>query len=184
MGWRVAVDVGGTFTDVVAVDEATGEEVVFKTSSSPDDPSRAFLEGIQGVLAARDLDAGDIATLFHGTTTATNAILEAKYARMGLIVTYGYRAVLECARQTIPGDFGDITWWIKPPRVVPLEYVREVAGRIDARGQELRALDEEQLRELAAEFRELDISAIAVCLLHSYRDPRHEQRARDVILDV
>jgi N-methylhydantoinase A len=183
MGWRVAVDVGGTFTDVVALNEDTGEEEVFKTSSTGDDPSRAFLAGIEGILASSELASDQVTMLFHGTTIATNAILEAKYARMGLIVTRGYRAMLECARQTIPGDFGDITWWIKPRRVVPLEFVREVEGRLDFRGSEIRPLDEDTIREFAAEFRELDISAIAISFLHSYRNPIHEQRARGIVLD-
>ena len=125
MGWRIGVDTGGTFTDVVAVDEATGQRFVRKTSSTPDDPSRAFSTGIRELLDEVGVDANEVSFISHGTTVATNAILESKYARLGLLVTCGYREMLEVGRQTVPGDFGDITWWIKPPRVVPLEWVRE-----------------------------------------------------------
>ena len=138
MSWRVAVDTGGTFTDIVAVDEASGELVVRKTPSTPDDPADAFEQAL-GMLP---IAVEDISIALHGTTVATNAILEAKYAPLGLIVTEGYRELLEVARQTVPGEFGDITWWIKPPRVVPLEHVREVGGRLDHVGVELRPLDE------------------------------------------
>ena len=147
--WRVAVDTGGTFTDVVAVEEATGERVVRKLASTPDDPSAAFA----AALDALPLGRGDVAMVAHGTTVATNAILEADYARLGLIVTEGYREMLEVGRQTVPGDFGDITWWIKPPRVVPLELVREVGGRLDHEGVQLRPLDEQAVRCAASSAR-------------------------------
>ncbi|MCY4086947.1 MAG: hydantoinase/oxoprolinase family protein [Actinomycetia bacterium] len=176
--WRVAVDTGGTFTDVVAVEEATGKRVVRKLASTPDDPSAAFA----AALDALPLHSGDVSMVVHGTTVATNAILEADYARLGLIVTEGYREMLEVGRQTVPGDFGDITWWIKPPRVVPLELVREVGGRLDHEGAELRALDEQAVRRAAREFRALGIGAVAVSMIHSYRNPSHEERARELVL--
>ncbi len=175
MTWRLAVDVGGTFTDVVALNEDTGEEEVVKTASTPDDMSQAFLTGIEEIVSSLEIEAPDVGMLFHGTTVATNAILEAKYAPMGLIVPTGFREMLECARQTVPGDFGDIMWWINPPRVVPLELIREIEGRLNFRGEELRPLDDDEIRLRAAEFRELGIEAIAVSLLHSYRDPSHEE---------
>lgn len=181
MSWRIGIDTGGTFTDVVALNDVTGEEKVFKTSSIPDDPSRAFLAGIEGVLAEIGASASDVAMLLHGTTVATNAVLEAKYSRLGLIVTNGYRHMLEVARQNVPGEFGAITWWIKPPRVVPLELVREVEGRLNYRGEELRPLDELQIRLAAREYRDLGVQAIAVSFLHSYQNPVHEERAREII---
>jgi N-methylhydantoinase A len=183
VSWRIAVDTGGTFTDVVALNGATGEELVFKTSSTPDDPSRAFEAGIRGVLEQMDDEAAAVEMVLHGSTVATNAILEAKYSRMGLIVTRGYRHMLEVARQNVPGVFGAITYWIKPPRVVPLELVREVGGRLDHEGNELEPVDEDAVRHLANEYRELGIEAVAVSLMHSYRDPRHEQRVRELILE-
>src|SRR4051812_39842315 len=130
-----------------------------------------------------DAEAGAVEMVLHGSTVATNAILEAKYSRMGLIVTRGYRHMLEVARQNVPGVFGAITYWIKPPRVVPLELVREVGGRLDHRGRELEPVAEDDVRRVAAEYRELGIEAIAVSLMHSYRDPAHERRVRELILE-
>ena len=179
MSWRVAVDTGGTFTDVVAVDEASGERHVGKTASTPDDPTIAFRRALELL----PVDTGDISVALHGTTVATNAILEADYAPLGLIVTEGYRAVLEVARQTVPGEFGDITWWIKPPRVVPLEHVREVGGRLDFTGEELRPLDEQAVRVAARELRALGLEAIAISFIHSYANVAHEQRARELVLE-
>jgi N-methylhydantoinase A len=184
MSWRIGVDTGGTFTDVVAVNESTGERRIHKTSSTPDDPSRAFSAGIRELLGEIDARPDDVGFISHGTTVATNAILESKYARMGLIVTDGYREMLECARQTVPGDFGDITWWIKPPRVVPLELVREVRGRLNFRGEELEPLDDEEIRAVARDFRAMGLGAIAVSLIHSYRNPAHEERIRELITEV
>ncbi|UGS38307.1 Acetophenone carboxylase gamma subunit [Capillimicrobium parvum] len=183
MSWRIGVDTGGTFTDVVAVDEETGQRHVRKTSSTPDDPSRAFSSGIRALLAEIGVEAGEVTFISHGTTVATNAILESKYARMGLLVTEGYREMLEVGRQTVPGDFGDITWWLKPARVVPLELVREAGGRLTYTGDEHTPLDEECIREIAREFRTMGIDAIAVSFIHSYRSPVHEQRARALILE-
>ncbi len=181
MAWRIGVDTGGTFTDVVAVNESTGQRFVWKTSSTPDDPSRAFSNGIGELLKEVGVDGGEVSFISHGTTVATNAILESKYARLGLLVTRGYREMLEVGRQTVPGDFGDITWWIKPPRVVPLEWVREVGGRFDFRGHEHTPLDEDGVRAAAREFRAMGIDAVAVSFIHSYRNPAHERRARELI---
>ena len=144
--WRVGIDVGGTFTDVVALNEVTGERRVHKTASTPADPSEGFIRGLEQLLDEVGAGTDSVSFLSHGTTVATNAILEAKYAQMGLIVTRGFREILECARQTVPGDFGDYTWWQKPPRVVPLELVREASGRLNFRGEELEPIDEEEVR--------------------------------------
>ncbi|WP_088835153.1 hydantoinase/oxoprolinase family protein [Paenibacillus tyrfis] len=183
MSWRIGIDTGGTFTDLVALNDETGEEKVFKTSSTPDDPSRAFLNAVQGVMKELGVEASDISMLLHGTTVATNAVLESKYSRLGLIVTHGYRDMLEVARQNVPGEFGAITWWIKPARVVPLELVREVKERLNYKGEELLPLDEDQIRLIAREYRELGVKAIAISFLHSYRNPVHEERARELILE-
>ncbi|MCC6706380.1 MAG: hydantoinase/oxoprolinase family protein [Gammaproteobacteria bacterium] len=183
MAWRIGVDTGGTFTDLVAVNEHTGQRFVRKTSSTPDDPSRAFTHGIRELLDEIGAGASDVSFISHGTTVATNAILESKYATLGLIVTQGYREMLEVGRQTVPGDFGDITWWLKPPRVVPLELIREAPGRLDFRGNELTPLDEAAVRAAARDFRDMGVDAIAVSFIHSYRNAVHERRARELILE-
>jgi N-methylhydantoinase A len=184
MSWRVAVDIGGTFTDVVVLEEDKGALHLAKVRSTSSDPSEGFIAGLEHIMRVADIPAKDIIGVFHGTTVATNAILERKYSAMGLIITRGYREALECARQTVPGEFGDITWWIKPPRVVPLELVREVSARTDVRGQTLRSVDPTEVSAIAQEFKEKNIRAIAVSLLHSYRNPSHEEEVRRLIKQV
>jgi N-methylhydantoinase A len=184
MSWRIGVDVGGTFTDVVALNEDTGQRRVHKTSSVPTDVSEGFINGIRELMSEIAIEPEDVRFVSHGTTVATNAILESKYARMGLITTRGYREMLEVARQTVPGDFGDITWWIKPPRVVPLELVREAKGRLNFKGEELEPLDEAEIRALAGEYKAIGINAIAISFIHSYRNPAHEQRAGEIVKDA
>jgi N-methylhydantoinase A len=181
MGWRLAVDIGGTFTDVVALEEATGRMHLLKVRSTPGDPSQGFVEAIDQILQAASIPAAEVAGVFHGTTVATNAILERKYDVLGLIITRGYREALECARQTVPGEFGDITWWIKPPRVVPLELVRETSARMDVQGREMRPVKAEEITAIAREFKARKIRAIAVSLLHSYRNPAHEEEVRRLV---
>ena len=184
MRWRLAVDIGGTFTDVIALDESSGALRLAKVRSTPDDPAVGFVNGIDHLTRQGDIVAADVAGVFHGTTVATNAILERKYSELGLIITKGYREALECARQTVPGEFGDITWWIKPPRVVPLERIREIDERVDVRGQSVRPVDADEVRAAAEDFKARGIRAVAVSLLHSYRNPAHEQEVRDVLREV
>ena len=184
MGWRLAVDIGGTFTDIVALDEASGRLHLAKVPSTPHDPSSGFITGIEQIIAVGGIAPADIAAVFHGTTVATNAILERKYSELGLIITQGYREALEVARQTVPGEFGDITWWIKPERVVPLERIREISARLSVGGEEVRAVDAGEVRAIAKEFKKLGIAAVAVSLLHSYRNPAQEQEVRRLIKEV
>ena len=184
MAWRLAVDIGGTFTDVVALEEESGELHLAKVPSTPDDPANGFIDGIERIRSASGVAAADIAAVFHGTTVATNAILQRKYSPLGLITTRGFREALEVARQTVPGEFGDITWWIKPERVVPLERIREARGRLNVAGEETEAVDEAEVRAIANEFKSMGVTAIAVSLLHSYRNTEHEQQVRKLIQEV
>ena len=184
MTWRIAVDIGGTFTDVVALEESSGRLHLVKVPSTPDDSAKGFIAGLEHLERVAAIDPDDISAVFHGTTVATNAILQRKYAELGLIITAGYREALECARQTVPGEFGDITWWIKPPRVVPLERVREVSARADVAGNSVRPVDPQEVRHIAEEFRRLGVKAVAISLLHSYRNPTHEEEVREILRDV
>ena len=184
MTWRLAVDIGGTFTDVVALEETSGALHLAKVHSTPDDPASGFLTGIEQIMQQGSIAASDVGAVFHGTTVATNAILERKYSELGLIITQGYREALECARQTVPGEFGDITWWIKPPRVVPLERIHEVSARMDVQGHTVRPVDNDQVAAIAQGFKAEGIQAVAVSLLHSYRNPEHEEEVRRIIQDV
>ena len=184
MTWRLAVDIGGTFTDVVALEESSGTLHLAKVRSTPDDPAQGFVNGLEHITQHGEIDAHEVNAVFHGTTVATNAILERKYSELGLIITAGYREALECARQTVPGEFGDITWWIKPPRVVPLERIREISARMDVRGTVIQELDRDEVAAIAQDFKTRGIQAVAVSLLHSYRNPEHEEEIRRIIHEI
>ena len=107
MAIRIGIDTGGTFTDVVAVDEQSGEVVTTKTPSTPADPAEGFLAGIDKVLGAMGLDGSAVSAVSHGTTVATNKLLEGKVENLGFITTEGYRHVLEIARQSVPDGYGN-----------------------------------------------------------------------------
>jgi N-methylhydantoinase A len=171
---RIGIDTGGTFTDVVAVDD-DGRVLTTKVPSSPSDPSVAFMRA----LAKAGTDA--IAEVFHGTTVATNALLEDDFSRLGFITTKGFRAVLEIGRQSVPDSYGNSYFWVKPERIVPLHLVQEVDERLDRSGAVIREFDEHGAREVARWFRAQRIQCIGVCFLHSYMNPEHERRMRDVL---
>jgi N-methylhydantoinase A len=166
---------------VVAVDEGTGATLHTKTASTPEDPSAGLLEGLQKILRRGGLRAADVSAVIHGTTVSTNAILEHKLARVGLVVTRGFRCVLEIARQSVPLGYGNSYFWVKPPRLVSLENVREVTERLDFRGNVLVPFDEEEARRAARWFRGEGIDAVAVCFLHAYANPEHERRMEAVL---
>ena len=186
---RIGVDTGGTFTDVVAFDQATGELVTTKTPSTPSNPADGFMTGIEKVLGLmgtgsdRDLAGARIAAVSHGTTVATNQLLEGKVGTLGFVTTEGYEALLEIARQSVPDGYGNSYFWVKPDRIVPRHLVRSVGGRLDHRGQELRPFDEPGAREVARWFRDRGVDTLGVCFLHSYANPEHEERMRQVLLE-
>jgi N-methylhydantoinase A len=177
---RIGIDTGGTFTDIVAVDDATGEVHTTKTPSTPDDPSRALLEGVHKVLEGL---SGSPSGIYHGTTVATNALLEERFSSLGLITTKGFRHVLEIARQSVPNGYGNSYFWVKPDRIVPLHRVKEVEGRLDFRGEEIRPFDEKEARAAARWFRQEGITAIGVCFIHSYANDAHERRMREILAE-
>jgi len=175
---RIGIDTGGTFTDVVALDETTGAMVSTKVASTPDDPSRAFLAGAR---QADDLAGAAPGALVHGTSVATSARLEGDFAGLALLVTEGFRHVLEIARQSVPDGYGNSYFWVKPDRIVPLHLVREVPERLDATGAVVRPLDEEAVAAAARDLAARGVTAVGVCLLHSYLDPAHERRVREIL---
>ena len=183
MSLRIAIDTGGTFTDVVAIDEADGRQFVVKTPSTPHDPSVGLLAGVARVLDIADRPASDVNMLLHGSTIATNAVLEHKFEGLGLIVTKGFRHLIEIARQSVPDGYGNSLFWVKPPRLVPLHLVREAPGRIDFTGAELEMLDENAVLEAVSELVNQGVQCIGVCLLHSYANDSHEQRIGELIRD-
>jgi N-methylhydantoinase A len=184
-GIRVGIDTGGTFTDVVAFDESTGRLVSTKTPSTPGDPAEGFLQAIHKVLHQLGLSEADhgpaVGAVSHGTTVATNQLLEGKVGDLGFITTEGYEFILEIARQSVPDGYGNSYFWVKPSRIVPIDRIKTVSGRLDYTGAEVRPFDDDQATEIARWFRAEKIDTIGVCLLHSYANPEHERRMRDVL---
>ena len=181
---RIGIDTGGTFTDVVAFDEATGALHATKTPSVPSNPAEAFVEGIRLILDQATLESDEVSAVSHGTTVATNALLEDDMSGLGLITTQGFRHVLEIARQSVPDGYGNSYFWVKPDRIVPLHLVQEVSERLDARGQVVEELDEQSVIAAASFFRDSGIRSIGVCLLHSYLNSSHEERVKEIISEV
>lgn len=178
---RIGIDTGGTFTDVVAYDEESGELTVTKTPTTPADPSIGFVHGFTKVLDHLGADRRVVAALSHGTTIATNQLLEGKLGRLGFITTEGFEFMLEIARQSVPDGYGNSYFWVKPPRIVPADLVKTVGGRLDHTGTELRPFDEAGAVAVARWFRDHGIDTLGVCFLHSYANPEHERRMAAVI---
>jgi N-methylhydantoinase A len=177
--FRVGIDTGGTFTDVVAVDEATGEVFTTKTPTTVHDPSLGVIESIRKVLDI--VGGGRVASVSHGTTVATNALLQEQFPALGLVTTEGFRHVLEIARQAVPKGYGNSYFWVKPERIVPLHRVREVPERVSFRGEVIRPLDEDAAAEVARWFARQGVTNIGVSFIHSYADPEHERRMRAIL---
>lgn len=182
MAYRLGVDIGGTFTDIALIDEATGQIYTGKVSSTPQDPSGGFMEAVQRLLAKQQIAAQDVAYIVHGTTVATNAIIEGKVAPTGFITTEGFRDMLEIARQIRPTLY-DLQFE-KPRPLVPRHHCFGVPERLDASGAELTPLDEDALRQVADKLRDEGVESIAVCFLHAYANPTHERRAGEIIAEV
>jgi N-methylhydantoinase A len=178
---RIGIDTGGTFTDVVAFDESTGVLTTTKTPSTPADPAEGFMAGVDKILRSVGASGGEVASVSHGTTVATNALLEDDIAEMGLITTEGYRYILEIARQSVPDGYGNSYFWVKPDRIVPVDRVQEVGGRLDVRGDEVRAFDEASAITAARWFRNRGIDTLGVCFLHSYANDAHERAMLEVL---
>ena len=138
MSYRLGVDVGGTFTDLLLFDDATGNFWRTKTPSTPHDSSEGILIGVEAVCGLAGVRPSDISVFLHGTTVATNAMLEGKGARVGLVTTAGYRQVMQIARSFVPGGLAGWIVWPKPVPLAALEDTVEVQGRMDAQGQEQR----------------------------------------------
>jgi len=181
--YRVTVDTGGTFSDFVYLAEDTGEVAITKVASTPDDPSRAILQGIEALIA-RGVEARDIGFFCHGTTVGTNALLEGKGVRTGLLVTEGFRGIYPVAEQARPyGPAIFDVMYDKPAMLVPQSLTGEVAERVDWRGNVLRPLDEAGLRTTVRDLKAKGVESFAVCLLFSFLHPRHETRVREIVAE-
>lgn len=179
--YRVGIDIGGTFTDAVLLDPDTQQLRFAKASTTPGDPANGFFAAVEKVLAENGRDPRRVAGIFHGSTVATNAVLEQTGSRMGLLVTQGFRDILEIGRAYIPGIFTNYMRWEKPERLVPLDLVREVPERLAVDGSIVRELDEEAARQRIAELLEHDIESLAISLIHSYINPAHEERLAEIV---
>ena len=173
MSWIVGVDVGGTFTDFYAVGAGDGEIRVAKRPSTRDNPGRAVIEGLDE-LSAAGVPLGDVRRLAHGTTVATNAIIQRRGGRVILLTTTGFRDLLEIGRQIRPHMFD--LYRDQPPPLVPRERRIEVDERVTAGGRVVRALEDDAIREAMAEVGGIEADACAVCLLFSFQNPDHEAR--------
>ena len=169
---------------MVVLDEATGALTTTKTPSTPADHSAGFLTGAEKGLAAAGASWPGVASVFHGTTVATNALLQGEVTGLGFLTTAGFRHLLEIGRQSVPDGYGNSYFWVKPDRIVPLHLVREVPERVDATGEVLRPLDEDAVVAQARWFRDRGVTAVGVCLLHAYVNPAHELRVRDLFGDA
>lgn len=179
--YRLGIDIGGTFTDAMLIDEQTGQVHIEKVPSTPSDPSIGFLDATERIVDRAGVATGRIAYVVHATTVATNAIIEGKGAKTGFITTQGFRDLLEIQRQ-IRSDLYDVMFE-KPRPLVPRYLAFEVPERLDARGNVLVPLDEESVRRALKQLKAEGVESIAVCFLHAYINGAHERRAADIILE-
>jgi N-methylhydantoinase A len=176
----LALDVGGTFTDVILVDAEAGTLWTAKTATTPRDPADGFFDGVDKILERSAVSPSAIATLSHGSTIATNAILEGKSAKTGMLVTDGFKYVLEIGRAEVPRK-ENLYAWVKPTRPVQPRFIREAPERVLLDGSVDMPLDEDACRVAARELAALGIEAVAVMFLHSYANPAHERRAGEIL---
>ena len=181
MTFRLGVDVGGTFTDLLLVDETSGQTYMAKVPSTPEDSSVGVLDGIDRICDESDIDPKQVAQVMHGTTVATNAVLTQKGAKVGLVTTKGYRQTLQVARSFCPGGLGGWVSYVKAPLMAPLELTIEADERMAADGSIVSPLDkaafEKDLQALAATG---EVEALTICLLNSYVNGAHEKEAKAV----
>jgi N-methylhydantoinase A len=178
--YRIGVDIGGTFTDGTLVDSTTGKVTTSKVLSTPSNPASGFISAVEKLLASDDsVNPEAVEHVVHATTVATNAIIEGKTAKTAFITTEGFRDMLEIARQIRPSLY-DLQFE-KPAPLVPRQLCFEVPERLDAKGEVVTPLDEQALAKVVDQIAESGVEAVAVCLLHSYRNPDHEQRIGEAL---
>ena len=182
--YRLGVDVGGTFTDVLLLNEQNGEMSTAKVPSTPHDSSIGVLNGIARVCEESKVDLSEITHVMHGTTVATNTVLTGTGARVGLVTTKGYRQVLQIARSFVPGGLGGWVIYQKSEPMAPLELTIEADERVSAKGEIISVLDESSLRESLKNLAKENIEALTVCLINSFTNKIHEEKIRDIALEI
>ncbi|MGZ5147412.1 MAG: hydantoinase/oxoprolinase N-terminal domain-containing protein, partial [Burkholderiales bacterium] len=180
--YRLAVDVGGTFTDLVILDEASGRIQTLKVSSTPRDPSEAVLNGVQRARGRFDLELARVVQFTHATTVCSNTVLEGRGARTGLLVTDGFRDLLEIQRHKRYRLFDQA--YRKTPPLVPRHLTYGIPERIDSQGAVVKALDETALVNAIKSLASQNIEALAICFLFSFRNAAHEKRAGEIARDM
>ncbi|NBU78404.1 MAG: hydantoinase/oxoprolinase family protein [Sphingomonadaceae bacterium] len=184
MGYRLGVDVGGTFTDLLLFNTETGAFWRHKTPSTPHDSSEGILNGVTAICAQAGIKASEIDYFLHGTTVATNAVLEGKGAKVGLVTTEGYRDILQIARSFVPGGLAAWIIWPKPQPLAALEDTVTVKGRISAEGEELRPLDEADVRAQLGILKQNGVKAVTVSLINAYTNGAHEKRIGEIAAEI
>jgi len=184
MSYRLGVDVGGTFTDLLLFEEQSGVFWRHKTPSTPHDSSEGILAGVEAVCDHAGISPAEVEIFLHGTTVATNAVLEGKGARVGLIVTEGYRQIMQIARSYVPGGLAGWIVWPKAEPMAALEDTFEIKGRMDARGEEVRPIDEAEIRAALERLKEAGVEAVTVSLINAYLNGAHERRVGEIAHEV
>ena len=184
MAYRLGVDVGGTFTDLLLLNEATGDFWRHKTPSTPHDSSVGVMTGVNAVCEKAGVKPSDVDVFLHGTTVATNAVLEGKGARVGLVTTEGYHQVMQIARSLVPGGLAAWIIWPKPEPLAKLEDTVEIKGRIDAAGKEIRPLDEADARAQLTKLKEQGVEAVTIALMNAYLNGSHERRVAELAAEI
>ncbi|MDQ6674446.1 MAG: hydantoinase/oxoprolinase family protein [Chloroflexota bacterium] len=182
MHWRAGIDIGGTFTDILLMDDASGRFTVAKVLTTPAQPASAVRAGLEALLPETGVSASDLAAVVHGTTLVTNALIERKGALTALLVTQGFRDVLLIGREH-RYDMYDVRLE-KPAPLVPRRLTFGVPERVLADGTVYQRLDEATVRQIGIDLGARGVRAVGVCLLHSYRHPEHERRIRDILLET
>src|SRR5438067_4399637 len=177
--YRLGVDVGGTHTDLVLLDTESGELLTEKVATTPKNPAQGVLNGLAKYIRG-GIAPSDIGFFAHGTTITTNALLEMRGARVGLLISKGYGGVQEVQNQARDGNLFDY-FYSKPIAIAPQSLTREIPERCDYAGNVLRALDEAAVRQAARELKAIAVQSIAVCYLFSFMNPLHERRTRMLI---
>src|SRR3954451_19540491 len=179
---RIGVDVGGTFTDLIYIDDEAGEVIVHKTPSTPADPSIGTVQGISELCAMAGIEPAQLDQVFHGTTVATNIVIEHNGAKVGMITTKGYRDILHIARHKKPMNFSlwqNLPWQAQP--IVRRRFRLTVDERIDKNGDVLIPLDDDEVRAQVRRLKREKVEAVSVCLLFSFLNPEHEQRVAAIV---
>jgi len=184
MSYRLGIDVGGTFTDLLLFNEETGAMTLEKTPSTPADQSIGILNGIHKIVDAAGLSPQDLDLILHGTTVATNAVLEGKGALVGLITTKGFEQILHVARSQTPGPLAGWIIMQKPDPLAPLYLTKGASCRMTAKGAEMSPIDEAEIRAFVKELHDAGIGALTVALINSFADGAHERKIRDIASEM